>query len=371
MTRQAKEKKAVRLHLTNIAGLGATELLRSLLPSFERLPDYNLAAVYLPSRGALSNYQAACPETKLIWYKRYLPNSISRLLECTLFGYKFDGATPLLVLGDIPLRSKGKQTVLVQTTLLTQGANTGRQLGAVKYWIARWLFRLNIRYVSAFIVQTEAMKAALIDTYPEIAGRVHVIALPVPSWLLESQLKRTQRNIRTDSGLRLFYPAADYPHKNHRLLSTIQAGRASAWPVSELLLTIPENLNPNPAIAWIHCVDRLAPDAVINAYQAADALLFLSLSESFGFPLVEAMWIGLPIVCPDLPYARTLCGDQAIYFNPEDVNSLHWAVVDLHKRLDSGWWPQWSEKLKPIPQNWQEVAAAMLSLATVEPKNRS
>ena len=364
MIKQVRKRKAVRLHLTNIAGLGAVQLLQSLLPHFERLTDYKLEAVYLPSQGELSNYEAVCPDTTLIHYPRYLPNSISRLLECTLFCSRFDGATPLLVLGDIPLRSKAKQTVFVQTPLLTQRSSTGRTLGAIKYWVARWLFRLNSAYVSAFIVQTEAMKAALVDIYLEIKGRVHVIAQPAPSWLLESQLKRTQRNSRADSGLRLFYPAAVYPHKNHRLLGAIQADQANTWPVSELLLTIPENLNPNPAIAWLQCVDRLAPDKVIKAYQATDALLFLSLAESFGFPLVEAMWIGLPIICPDRPYARVLCGDQAIYFDPDDVATLHEAVNDLSRRLDSGWWPEWSENLKTIPRNWEEVAAAMLGLAT-------
>ncbi|MEI6066013.1 MAG: glycosyltransferase [Methylococcaceae bacterium] len=366
MTKPVAEKKSVRLHLTNIAGLGAVQLIQSLLPSFERLPDYKVEAVYLPSRGELSNYEAACPETKLIYYKRYLPNSISRLLECTLFSSKFDSTTPLLVLGDIPLRSKAKQTVFVQTPLLVHGSSTGRYLGAIKYWIARSLFRLNSAYVSAFIVQTEAMKADLIDTYPEIRGRVHVIAQPAPNWLLESQLKRTQRNIRADSGLRLFYPAAVYPHKNHRLLSALQSDQEKTWSVSELLLTIPENYNPNPAISWIHCVDRLAPDKVINAYQTTDALLFLSLSESYGFPLVEAMWIGLPIICPDRPYARTLCGDRAIYFNPESLNSLQGAVAELSRRLDSGWWPEWSENIKAIPRDWEEVAAEMLGLAMGE-----
>jgi hypothetical protein len=77
------------------------------------------------------------------------------------------------------------------------------------------------------------------------------------------------------------------------------------------------------------------------------------------------MWIGLPIICPDRPYARTLCGDQAIYFNPESLNSLHEALVDLSKRLDSGWWPEWSENIKAIPRKWEEVAQAMLDLATV------
>lgn len=366
MTAQINHKKTVRLHLTNVAGLGAVRLLQSLLPKFEQLSDYQLEEIYLPVRGELSHYQTSCKKTKLTYYQRYLPNSISRVLECTAFSNQFDGNTPLLVLGDIPLRTTAKQTVFVQTPLLTEDADTGRQLGAIKYWIAKQIFRFNIDCVSSFIVQTQAMKTALINTYPKTKGRVHVIAQPVPSWLLESQLKRTQKNIQVGSGLRLFYPAADYPHKNHHLLNAIQANQTNTWSIAELLLTIPENLNPNPAISWIHCVDRLEPNAVINAYKNADALLFLSLSESFGFPLVEAMWIGLPIICPDLPYAHALCGNEGIYFNPNDINSLHLAVLELNKRLNAGWWPKWGENLKIIPENWESVAIAMLNIATAE-----
>lgn len=362
--RRTDGRKAIRLHLTNIVGLGAVRLLQSLLPSLVAQYNYKLEEVYLPTIGELSNFTQFEHGTLLTHYKRYLPNSISRLLECTLLGSKFDGATPLLVFGDIPIRCKSKQTVFVQSTLLVRGSSTGRQLGAVKYWIARWLFRRNMRYVSNFIVQTEAMKLSLIESYPEIRGRIHIIAQPAPSWLIQSQLKRTQFHNAPELGLRLFYPAASYPHKNHRILSEIV--QSETWPVSELTLTIPESLNPNPAISWIRCVNKLEPDAVINAYRTADALLFLSLSESFGFPLVEAMWIGLPVICPDLPYARALCGEQAIYFDPHNVFSLHTAIVELTKRRDSGWWPDWSTNLEKIPLDWQEVADAMLQLATAE-----
>lgn len=357
------ERKAVRLHLTNIAGLGAVQLLRSLLPSLEEASNYRLEKIYLPTRGELADYKPANEEVNLIRYKRYLPNLISRLLECTVFGSKFDGTTPLLVFGDMPLRCNTQQTVFVQTTLLTRGASSGGYFGDIKYRMLRWLFRFNMGRVSAFIVQTGAMKSSLIDTYPEIKDRVYIIAQSVPDWLIESPLQRNRPNKRTELGLRLFYPAATYPHKNHQLLSLIKKRHATAWPVSELLLTIPENVNPNPRISWIQCVDRLESNAVIRAYETTDALLFLSISESFGFPLVEAMWIGLPIICPNLPYARALCGNNAIYFNPDNVDSLQKAIVELKKRIDSGWWPDWSENLKIIPRNWEEVAAMMLRIA--------
>ena len=364
MQKHSDKKKAIRLHFTNVVGLGAVRLLQSLLPSLVIQRNYRLEAAYLPASGELANYTQFEQGTVLTRYKRYLPNLISRLLECTLFGSKFNGISPLLVFGDIPIRCKSKQTVFVQTSLLVDGSSTGRQLGAVKYWIARWLFRRNIRYASNIIVQTEAMKSSIIESYPEIKNRVHIIAQPAPGWLIRAQLKRTKFHNSVETGLRLFYPAEAYPHKNHRLLRDID--QSLTWPISELILTIPDKLNPNTSVPWIRCIDKIESDAVLSVYRTADALLFLSLSESLGFPLVEAMWIGLPIICPDLPYARTLCGEQAIYFDPYNVASLHEAIAELSKRRDSGWWPDWSTNLKKIPRDWNEVAEAMLQLAAVE-----
>jgi glycosyltransferase involved in cell wall biosynthesis len=362
---QDDSRAPVRIHAANIVGLGAVQLVQSLLPAMERLPDYRIECLYLPDRGSLAKYQAVNPATRLIRRRRYLPNAISRILECTLFGGRFAGEGSLLVLGDIPIRCKGPQTVFVQTPLLTRGASSNRQIGAIKYWIARQLFRWNSRYASSFIVQTEIMKAALQETYPEITGRVHVIGQPVPEWLLDAEIGRSGPLPGREAGLRLFYPAASYPHKNHQLLSRISTKIVQNWPISALTLTIPVNSHPNPLLLWIKCVDRLTSDEVIQAYRAADALLFLSLSESFGFPLLEAMWAGLPIICPDLPYAHILCGDQAIYFNPADTASLLAATIELSTRLDNEWWPDWREQLHEIPDSWGTVAIRMLQIAVV------
>ena len=354
------QRRSVRLHLTNVTGLGAVRLLQSLLPSLVTLPNCKLEEVYLPARGEISNFTLFEKDTSRFIYKRYLPNAISRLLECTVFGSKFDGENSILVFGDIPLRCKSRQTVFLQTSLLIPGASTGRQLGGFKYWVARRLFRRNIKYVSNFIVQTEAMKTSLSEFYPETRGRIHIITQPAPSWLAESGLKSTRFNSKIDTGLRLFYPAAYYPHKNHQILSEIN--QSNTWPVSELTLTIPDNENPNRTIPWIRCVDKIEPVEVLSLYGTADSLLFLSLSESLGFPLVEAMWLGLPIICPDLPYARALCGEQAIYFEANNVKSLEAAVEELNKLRKSDWWPDWEEQLSNIPKDWDTVAGMMIDV---------
>jgi glycosyltransferase involved in cell wall biosynthesis len=137
------------------------------------------------------------------------------------------------------------------------------------------------------------------------------------------------------------------------------------------VLTIPDSLNPNPAVDWIRCVGRLSTPEMLAAYSTTDALVFLSHSESFGFPLVEAMWIGLPVVCADRHYARALCGDQAIYFDPDAPEALQAAIMELRERLDGGWWPDWTDRLAGIPKSWAQVAAALLGVGTRDEGGRS
>jgi glycosyltransferase involved in cell wall biosynthesis len=198
------------------------------------------------------------------------------------------------------------------------------------------------------------MREQLVETYPSLFDRVHVIPQPVPFWLLESELQRKGRMNLHAPKLNLIYPAANYQHKNHSLLTSLDPNLP--WPISELSITLDSEANPAKHLSWVNCCGFLNSAQMIEHYSKVDALLFLSKKESYGFPLVEAMFIGLPIVCPDLPYARALCGDRAFYFDPDNPSSLFLALVKLHSSLDQGWWPDWGDQLKNIPSDWSVVA---------------
>lgn len=350
----------VRLHLTNVAGAGASQLLQSLLPALERDPGVVVERIELPDRGKLAEYKSSSPATVVKVYRRRLPNALSRMLECTWFAGRFDGESPLLVLGDLPLRCRGPQTVFLQQSNLLKPERADWRPSRMKYTLGRAIFQANLHRVRAFIVQTDVMRDALERSYPGVAGRVHVIAQPVPTWLLHSGLKRQARVRAPGQALDLIYPAAGYPHKNHELLSRLD--HHAGWPVEQLVLTLDAAAHPAPRLFWVQCRGFLSPQAMIAAYSKADALLFLSKEESYGFPLVEAMFVGLPIVCPDLPYARTLCGDQAFYFDPDQPESLRHALTSLKSRLDQGWWPDWQDRLVNIPPDWDTVARMMLQV---------
>ena len=352
----------VRLHLTNVAGTGASQLMQSLLPELERDPGVVVERIELPDRGKLADYRSSSPNTVAEVYRRRLPNALSRALECTWLASRFDGESPLLVLGDLPLRCRAPQTVFVQTSHLLKPARMRLNSNGIKYFISRTLFRMNMDRVRAFIVQTDVMRVALVRSYPSLAGRVHVVAQPVPAWLLNSGLQRRSRVRTSGQMMNLIYPAAGYHHKNHALLSRIDV--QDDWPVEQLILTLDSSAHPAPGLSWVQCYGFLSPQEMIKAYSQVDALLFLSKDESYGFPLVEAMHIGLPVVCPDLPYAHSLCGDQAIYFDPDSSRSLLDALNKLKNKLDQGWWPCWAGQMESIPKNWETVARQMLAVAT-------
>ena len=65
------------------------------------------------------------------------------------------------------------------------------------------------------------------------------------------------------------------------------------------------------------------PDEVIaDLFRFADALLFPSMQEGFGIPVLEAGLAGLPVFCSNIPPFRETAGKLAHFFNIEDNPSI-------------------------------------------------
>jgi glycosyltransferase involved in cell wall biosynthesis len=57
-------------------------------------------------------------------------------------------------------------------------------------------------------------------------------------------------------------------------------------------------------------------------YSTAKAMLFPSLAEGFGWPVIEAQACGCPVVTSGFAPLTEIGGDQAIYCNPRDEQEV-------------------------------------------------
>ncbi len=64
-------------------------------------------------------------------------------------------------------------------------------------------------------------------------------------------------------------------------------------------------------------------------YNAVDLLLFPSLYEGFGWPPLEAMASGTPVVCSRAGSLDEVVGDVALTADPEDVETLAWHAATV------------------------------------------
>lgn len=61
----------------------------------------------------------------------------------------------------------------------------------------------------------------------------------------------------------------------------------------------------------------------------SDALVYASLYEGFGIPILEAFASGVPVITSNCTSMPEVAGDAAILVNPYDEQSIAEAIVDI------------------------------------------
>ncbi|XHR28852.1 MAG: glycosyltransferase family 4 protein [Chthoniobacteraceae bacterium] len=136
------------------------------------------------------------------------------------------------------------------------------------------------------------------------------------------------------------YPANLWKHKNHEALLQayrLYLGRAGdgAW---DLVLTFHENARAGELRALakalgieahVQFLGYVSDERLGGLWRNAGALVFPSLHEGFGIPLVEAMEYGVPILSsPDFSL-REIGGDAALFIDPREPESIAAGMVRL------------------------------------------
>jgi glycosyltransferase involved in cell wall biosynthesis len=67
------------------------------------------------------------------------------------------------------------------------------------------------------------------------------------------------------------------------------------------------------------------------AFQYSHVLLYPSVLEGFGLPILEAMAAGTPVACSDIDVLREVAGDLPFYFDPHDPGTVADALLRIVK----------------------------------------
>jgi glycosyltransferase involved in cell wall biosynthesis len=124
----------------------------------------------------------------------------------------------------------------------------------------------------------------------------------------------------------IFAVTSRFPHKNARGILEAYARYREVSENPLPLVVCGLEGDEAPGVHWITGIT----DAEVHAcYAGASVFLFLSLIEGFGFPPVEAMRHGTPVVCSDIASLREVTRGAATYVSPHDPAAVASALCDV------------------------------------------
>jgi glycosyltransferase involved in cell wall biosynthesis len=88
---------------------------------------------------------------------------------------------------------------------------------------------------------------------------------------------------------------------------------------------------------FLHVLDHASDDMVLALYNHAAALLFPSHAEGFGWPILEALACGCPVITTGRPPMSEVGGDAAAYIDPypsDPADQLLWSLTASKKVVE-------------------------------------
>lgn len=340
--------KTILVNAVNMTGAGARAIGLSLIPELVRSQPQRRFCLLVPDDAAFRSLPyPGNAEVRFKLRRRGLINELIRIWE--LFWLIPRTAEKVqagvcLTLGDInPAGLPCPGVLFVQQALLAYKREelTGSQTWSLgKQLVMHKVFSLTVNSASAVIVQTAVMSRRLQAKYKIPPQKFQVIRQPVPKALQDASLTAIPNPVMAGhkENIKLLFLSKGYPHKNHAILPAVAhelrrlglAGQVRIYttldPAGEADLASQTVQDHDDVITNL---GTLSAPEVAGAFKAASALLLPTLIESYGLIYLEAMSFGLPILTSDRDFAREMCRDQALYFDPNSAVSIVAAIQKL------------------------------------------
>lgn len=248
----------------------------------------------------------------------YISNSLKGVLRNALAYYSIR-ADVIHITGDATYLALLPRTGKVVVTIHDVGLQD--KLAGVKWLIYRFLW-ITLPCLLASSITTISRQSALriSDIVPQVRGDIRLIPNPLhPSFRSTGDKGKRGRLLIIGTG----------KQKNIERCLAAVVGLDIHLDIVGTLSSGTIDLLRSHRISY-SSRQNLTKAQIVEAYNQAFIVLFPSLHEGFGLPIIEGQAMARPIITSDLEPMRSVAGiDGALLVNPLSVQSIRRAVVTL------------------------------------------
>lgn len=206
-------------------------------------------------------------------------------------------------------------------------------------WHFRSLLPRTLRRARRIIVHSKATADELVLRLGVPARKISVLRPGIADVFFKRLTKAKRESVALRYNLPeryLLFAGNIEPKKNLRTVLTAYERASKHGYTGSLVLTAPQCWKNRPLAAKlttpggrIRTIGYVEPDDMPALYANADALVFVSLVEGFGLPIVEAMAVGTPVIASNVPGVTEAALDVAVKVEATDVAALVEAVEQI------------------------------------------
>lgn len=223
------------------------------------------------------------------------------------------------------------KSVLLCQELPSRHVASGSVVESIKVFLRDVLFmKLSVKKASLIVVPTNATEKDVLQYYPESCTKIRVI----PDGF-QDLLPYIPHSVTPDKNLLpyFFFTGKVKTRKNvHRIVSAFILFKENTHTLVHLVIggsyggeyykKMWEEVVEHKMQEYVHFVGYTSIEELCGYYLHALALVFTSLSEGFGMPILESMSLGTPVITSNISSMSELAQDAGILVDPLCVEEI-------------------------------------------------
>lgn len=288
------------------------------------------------------------------------------------------GADMVLALGNLGLSNcPCKQAILIhQPQLVYPDKHYGKPIlkDRLRLWAVKRRVKKCLESTDIVFCQTPVMQKRFSETMGFSIDKIKRMPNAVSEFSKQISVPPVPKVLEDNRQMfNMFFLAKYMPHKNMEVLIDLFSSYHNELKDVRCIITIMKEQNKKAAILLdkiekyglakqIFNVGRLRQEELAGYFCHSNAFFFPTLLESFSGTYLEAMHFGLPILTSDLDFARYVCDDAALYFDPWDPADIVNKIIQLKSSpsLQSALKENGAKRISAFFKSWEEIVGDVL-----------